>query len=225
VSKFNKEAAQKVVDAVREAMKVSKQLDPGRTRHNPNNPSIIKQTECWEVNEKELRQFERVIDLLVCAIFGIDCDGDRSLQWLFVNRATEETRLPFMTVPRVDIEERDEDKYLEQIMAIQANLHAMQEDLERAFRMFQSERHQNKERREREERAKGCDVCKETGFVRCTSEEHEKYIKQREFSSRRHHLRVGRIDCPKCQQPAIKAAYDAMMRDDDDDEPADDAES
>src|SRR5438128_2080638 len=129
--KFNAEAAQKVVDAVREAMKVAKSIDPGYTRHNPKLPAIIKQTEGWEVDEKELRQFGTVIDLLVCAIFGIDGDGDRSLLWLFVNRSTEETRLPIMAIPRIDTDEQDEDKYLEQIMAIQTNLHAIQSDLDR----------------------------------------------------------------------------------------------
>lgn len=199
--KFNHEVAKKVVEAVREAMGVSNEIDPGRTRHNPNLPDIIKQTASWEVDPKDLEKFESVIDLLVCAIFGVDCDGDRALQWAFVNKKTEETILPHFRVPRVKYDERSEDKYWEQVYAMQANLTSLQKALDTSMRIFNEEREKNKRKRIRKSRAKGCTDCKETGWVRATYEEQQAYESKRISNER--FLPTGRIDCPKCQQPAL----------------------
>ena len=117
---FNVEAAKKVVEAVREAMKVSEDIDPGYTRHAPSLPEPIKQSYRWEVDAAELDKFEAVVDLLVCSIFGLDCDGDRSLNWVFVNKTADETVLPSFVVPRVSFDERNEEKYLGAIDGCQA---------------------------------------------------------------------------------------------------------
>lgn len=137
---FNPELAKKVVDAVREAMQVSDEIDPGYTRHAPKLPDIIKQTEGWEVDPKELERFETVIDLLVCSIFGIDCDGDRSLKWAFVNRKTEETIIPHFRVPRTRFGDSEE-KQWEQLTAIHANLKTWQTAYDQALKSYEFDRH------------------------------------------------------------------------------------
>lgn len=199
--KFNVELAKKVVAAVREAMNSSEEIDPGYTRKNPNLPEVIKQTYSWEVDPKELERFETVIDLLVCSLFGVDCDGDRSLNWLFVNRKTDDTPLPFLRVPRVKHDERNEDKYWQQVYSLQGNLAAIQKQLDTSIRIYHEEREKNQRKRIRKQRAKGCDECKETGWTRVTYDEQKAYEAKRISNER--FLPTGRIDCPKCQQPAL----------------------
>jgi len=154
---FNAEAAKKVVDAVLEAMAVSADIDPGYTRHAPKLPDIIKQTEGWEVDLKELEKFEKVIKLLVCSIFGIDCDGDRSLNWVFVSRKDEETILPSFVVPRVRHGDSEE-KHWQQLTAIHANLKQWQTAYDTSLRIYEFERMHNKRKETQDE----CGTAKET---------------------------------------------------------------
>lgn len=142
---FNAEAAKKIVDAFQEAMQVSEEIDPGYTRHASNLPAIIKQTEGWEVDPKKLEKFESVIRLLVCSIFGIDCDGDKALNWVFVNRKDEETILPHLSIPRVRHGDPEE-KHWQQLTAIHANLRQWQTAYETALRIYEFERQRNQKK-------------------------------------------------------------------------------
>lgn len=153
---FNKEAAKKVVDSVREAMAVSVDIDPGYTRHAPNLPEIIKQTEGWEVDLKDLEKFETVIRLLVCSIFGVDCDGDRALNWVFVSRKDEETILPSFAVPRVRHGDPEE-KHWQQLSLIHANLKQWQTAYDTALRIYEFERQRTK----RKDTQNECGTAKE----------------------------------------------------------------
>src|SRR5579871_6421683 len=107
MSKFNVEAAEKVIAAVRKAMAVSDELNLWDRQRLP---SVVKQDSGWNVDPKELAQFERVIDVLVSGIFGVDSDADQALKWMFINRKTDATDLPAMRIPRTKLMERDENK-------------------------------------------------------------------------------------------------------------------
>lgn len=207
MSKFNLQAAKAVVEAVREAMKVADQIEPGYTRHASKLPSIIKQTSGWEVDPKELAQFEKVVDLLICSIFGVDGDGDRSIKYLFVDRKRDATVLPSFKVPNVRCMSNDEDKLWAALWAAEANLSIAQEQFNREFRIFHNARQDNAVRRNRINRAKACDNCKRTGFVRIGYKEAEAWHDDESVSTkvalwRRRHTDgppTGHIDCPKCQ--------------------------
>jgi hypothetical protein len=101
------ERAKKLLAAVEEAMpytdEIHKTVSQWDADKNP--PPLLRSSYSWseamESNEEKLKQFETIVHFLTETIFGVDCDNDSVLNFVFIDKSRYQHRLPPFKVPRL----------------------------------------------------------------------------------------------------------------------------
>lgn len=212
--KFKNKEAEALVATIRSAMEQADHYDLGWTTRHVDLPKCIPMDHGkWTVDPKQLERFETIVHLLVCALFGVDSDGDSPIKFVFIDRTRESTQLPIMSVRQLELGERNENKIMGALVAAQANAQAAAKDADRLLGQLERALRKNTLDRAIRKAAEGHEPCKQSGFVRVSYDESEKWM---EGNPRyRHEMPTGRIFC-ECQKARLEAEEAAEKRTDED---------
>jgi len=129
-------------------------------------PPLLKQNSSWReaVDPTTLEQFRTLTAFLTQALFGVDCDNDRAVQFAFVDRSREENFLPHWRIPLVDDVDGDLDKRYRQWELAQNIVDQAKSRADSMKRMLDEDIKKIVQRESRLQRAQDCEECKERGW-------------------------------------------------------------
>jgi len=165
--------AKKFLKAVREALKHVDEIHDTTNEWTENEktgatkaPPLLKQSATWSdaVDPETFERFEKLVDFMRDALFGVDCDCDSAVSFVIVDRAREETQLPISRVPRVGWDEPLIKQY-RQLRALKLNLSCLQERVSAKERGLEEDISKLLRKEERLSKAEGCHVCLGKGWV------------------------------------------------------------